>query len=53
MSSASASWPYVASELLLQKLEFELARLQAQVDLLWPKEHPLVIILRLVAAGRA
>jgi len=29
----------VASELLLQKLEFELARLKAQVELLWPKER--------------
>lgn len=29
----------MASELLLQKLEFEIARLKAQVELLWPKER--------------
>ncbi|TMQ18691.1 MAG: methyltransferase domain-containing protein [Deltaproteobacteria bacterium] len=42
MVSTSESRPYVASELLLQKLEFELARLKAQVELLWPKERDVI-----------
>ncbi|HMG21965.1 MAG TPA: methyltransferase domain-containing protein [Kofleriaceae bacterium] len=42
MTATSGSRPYVASELLLQKLEFELARLRAQVELLWPKEREVV-----------